>query len=157
MLIQHAEKLSQPLRMRWPCGRRYQIAVHHGFRHLTGCKRSAGHLHLRRAGWITAHLPALHDSGRREDLRSMTNGRNGLVLPGEVADHLQHLWIKPQVFRSAAPRQHKAVIIFWPDFGKSRVQSEVVPALLGVGLVAFEVDQTYTEKRGHNFTLNATF
>ena len=60
----------------------------------------------------------------------------GLV---EVAHDLQHPCIQPQIPRRAPTGNHQSVVGRGLDRVEVRVQNEVMPALLCVGLVAFKV------------------
>ena len=69
----------------------------------------------------------------------MADRRDGLVLLGEMPDQAQHSLIQPEILRSPSTRQYQPVIVFLTNLRKRRIQREIVPPLLRVGLVALEV------------------
>ncbi len=69
----------------------------------------------------------------------MTDGRNRFIGIREMAHHLQHARVEPKVLRRPASRNYERVVIFGPHIVEGRVESEVVAALLAVGLIALEI------------------
>ena len=69
----------------------------------------------------------------------MADRRDGFVLGEEVAHGAQQRLVQPQVLRRAAAGNHQGVIALGPHVGEGGVEGEVVPPLLRVRLIAFEV------------------
>src|SRR5204863_2057229 len=55
------------------------------------------------------------------------------------ANDFEDARIQANVFRRAAAGDDKGVVVFGPDLVEGSVESEIVAALLGVGLIAFEI------------------
>jgi hypothetical protein len=69
----------------------------------------------------------------------MAEGCDWFVRLRKVADDSQHLRVQADVFRGPPAGDHQRVVLLGADLLKSRVQSEVVPRLLAVGLVPLKV------------------
>ena len=69
----------------------------------------------------------------------MTDGRDGFISLREVVHEFDDARDEADVLRSAAAGQYECVVIFWLDLVKRGVESEIVAALFGVGLIAFEI------------------
>src|SRR5215207_11076551 len=69
----------------------------------------------------------------------MADGRNRLVLGRERSNESDDARVKPEVFRRTTAREHQRMVVRGLDFGEGGIQGEVMPGLLGIGLVALEV------------------
>ena len=91
------------------------------------------------AGRICRDDAAADHVRRREDLGGVADGGDGLVRLGELPDAIDDLLVEPQVLGRPAAGDEQRIVISETDVVEGRVEREVVPALLGVGLVAFEI------------------
>ena len=69
----------------------------------------------------------------------MADGGDGLVDGGELPHQLDHAIVQAQVFGRPAADNDQGIVVGLSNLGKARVERKVVPRLLGVSLVAFEV------------------
>ena len=107
--------------------------------HGEGFIRSAGRRNLRRNRRVaTARLAAEHIR-RGQHLRRVTDGGDGLAGLREMTHDFQHARVEAEVFRRAAARNYKAVVVFGAHLIKRRIQGEIVTPFLTVGLVALEI------------------
>src|SRR5690606_6593729 len=136
---QQLEKARQPGWMSWPCRSRHQIAF--GMRLIDRDIHvlATGQLHLRRAGGISTAPTSLQHTGGGQQLRTMTDRRNRLFRLVECAHQRQYLLVQSQILGRTAAGNHQRVVILGAYRGKIEIQRKVVPRLLAVGLVAFEI------------------
>src|SRR6266403_5022658 len=133
------KEFSEPGRMRGPGRRGDEVAVGDGFGHGEIDVRAAGLCDIgANRGVRTALLP-LQYAGGSENLRGVTNRRDGLVGLGKVANDFYDSRIQTDVFGCAAARENERVIFFRLNLLKCGVQREIVPSLFGVGLIPFEI------------------
>lgn len=66
----------------------------------------------------------------------MADGGHHLARLGEVPDQLQHLLVQAQVLGGPPPGHYQGVVALRRNAGKVDSEAEVVPGLLGEGLVA---------------------
>src|SRR6266404_1845559 len=64
---------------------------------------------------------------------------DGFVRLGEVANDFDDARVEANVFGSAAAGEDEGVVVFGRDVIERGVESEIVAALFGVGLVALEI------------------
>src|SRR5690606_23990924 len=76
---------------------------------------------------------------RREYLRAVAYGRDGLAGLVELPHDLQDTVVQAQVFRRPAPGDDEPVVRIGIGLLEIVVQREIVPALFAVGLRAFEI------------------
>src|ERR1700758_5555842 len=125
--------------MCWPCGSGHQVSVNHSLIH--------GHLNISstrcgnvgRYRRITAAAASFESTSRRQQLRGVTDGGNGLARFREVPHQFEHHGVEPQIFWSTPTGKDERVITLGRHFVEGCVQSEVVSTLLAVGLITFEV------------------
>src|SRR6267142_2854385 len=133
------KKFREPGRMRGPGRRSDEVAVGDGIGHGEIDVDAAGLGDVGADGGIGAALfPLKHASGG-EDLRGMTDGGNRLAPFGKVANDFDDTRIEANVFRRPSTWKDEGVILFSLDLVESGVESKIVSALFGVGLVAFEI------------------
>src|SRR5712692_6759280 len=133
------KKFREPGRMRGPGRSGNEVALGDGFGHGKVDVRAAGLRDVGANGGIrTAPLPFQY-AGGSQNLRRVTDRGDGFVGLGKVADDLNDTRIEANVFRSAPARENERVILFRLDLVKCGVQREIVAALLGVGLIPFEI------------------
>jgi len=69
----------------------------------------------------------------------VADGRDGLVLFEEVPHDIEQAVVEPEILRRPPTRDHERVVRVGLDLLEIRVQREIVPALLAVRLISFEV------------------
>jgi hypothetical protein len=89
-------------------------------------------------GPLSASLFALQNAGRRQNLLAVADGGHHLARLGEVPDQLQHLFVQAQVLGGPPPGHYQGVVALCRNAAKVGGEAEVVPGLLGVGLVALQ-------------------
>ncbi len=136
---QDGKELRQPGGVRRPGRRGHQVAVGVGLVDRDVGVLAAGKAHFRRTGRVGRAGPAFQHAGCGQQLSAVADCGDRLVGAGEVTHDLQHAFVQAQVFRSPPARDDQAVVGRRIDIGKARVEREVMPAFLGIGLVAFEV------------------
>src|ERR1035441_4860083 len=125
--------------MRGPgrCG--YEHSTGECLIHGKGLIRAAGGSNLRGDGRVATARLALEHIRRGQDLRGMTDGGDGLAGRREMAHDFEYARDEAEVFRRPATRNHQPVVGFGAYLIEGRIQSEIVTALLTVGLVALEI------------------
>ena len=106
-----------------------------------------GDFHIRAAdsadfwgdGGVGGDTAMFQDVGGGQDLEAVANGGDGFGKGKEVPDDFQNALVEPQIFRGAAAWDDEGIILGQVDVVERGGQGEVVPWLLGVGLIAFEV------------------
>ncbi|MNG07587.1 hypothetical protein D3C84_908960 [compost metagenome] len=116
-----------------------QVALDVGLVHGNLHVAATGQLHFRPAGRVGAAFAAVEHTGGGQQLGAMAHRGDRLVGRIEGLHQGQHLGIQAQVFRGAAAGNQQGVVSVGPDLAEVEVQGEVVPWLLTVGLVAFEI------------------
>jgi len=66
----------------------------------------------------------------------VTDGGDRLVGLGEIAHHVEDLFVEAQILRSASAGNDESVVLIDLDVGKGGIQNKVVPGLFGVGLIS---------------------
>ena len=125
--------------MRGPGRRGDQVAVGDGFRHGQVDVRAASLADVGTNGGIGTALFPFEDSRGGEDLRGVADGCDGFVGLGVVVDDFDHAWDEADVFGGTTAGENQGVVVFGPDLVERAIESEIVAALFGVGLVAFEI------------------
>ena len=69
----------------------------------------------------------------------MADSCDGLVVLHKVPHNLKHARVQSEIFRRSTTRQDQSIIFGRINIVKGRVERKVVPALLGIGLVALKV------------------
>src|SRR5579863_5055325 len=125
--------------MGWPGGAGDQVAVGDGVGHFYWGVGGAGVFDFWSAGGIGAEAFAFDDAGGGENLRAVAERGDGFIVFGEMADEFEDFGIEAQIFGGAATGDYQRVVGFGMDFGEGGVEREIVAALFGVGLIAFEI------------------
>src|SRR5882724_2720934 len=125
--------------MRGPGCRGDEIAVGDGFGHGEIDVGTAGLCDVWADGRIGAALLPFQDTSRGEDLRGVTDRRDGFVGLGKVVNDFDDTRIEANIFGCAATGEDESVVLFGLDLVERGVESEIVTALFGVGLLAFEI------------------
>jgi hypothetical protein len=81
----------------------------------------------------------LEDSRDGKNLRRVADGGERFVGFRKVVDNLDDPRVEAKVFDRATAGDHERVVVFGFDLIESGVQREIMTALLGVRLVAFEI------------------
>src|SRR5258708_17657849 len=116
-----------------------EVAVGDGFGHGEIDVGAAGLSDVRANGRVGAALFTSDDICSGKDLCGMTDGGDGLVSFGKVMNDFDDARVEAEVFGCTAAGDDEGVIVFGLDLVKSGVESEIVAALFGVGLVALEI------------------
>ena len=88
---------------------------------------------------ISAALATGEESCRREQLRSMADGRDWEMFLAEVADERKDLRIEPQVLRRATSGEDERIVLCWIESLKILRNPHAMPWFFAVRLVSFEV------------------
>src|SRR5882724_5064207 len=125
--------------MRGPGWRGDEIAVGNGFGHGeidvgTACLCDVG-----TDGRIGAALLPFQDACCGKDLRGVADGGNRLIGLGKVVNDFDDTRIEANIFGCAATGEDESVVLFGLDLVERGVESEIVTALFGVGLIPFEI------------------
>src|SRR6267378_8611096 len=116
-----------------------EVAVNDGFGHGEIYVGATGLGDVGADGGIGAALFASNNIRSGEDLSGVTDGSDGFVRLGEVANDFDDARVEANVFGSAAAGEDEGVVVFGRDVIERGVESEIVAALFGVGLVALEI------------------
>src|SRR6267142_3269677 len=125
--------------MRGPGWRGDEIAVGDGFGHGEIDVGTAGLCAVGTDGRLDAALLPFPDACCGKDLRGVADGGNRLIGLGKVVNDFDDTRIEANIFGCAATGEDESVVLFGLDLVERGVESEIVTALFGVGLVAFEV------------------
>src|SRR4029453_17743097 len=88
--------------------------------------------------WIGIDPAALNHAGGGEYLRTMADGRDGLVAVGELSDQLDDPRIHSKILRGPSAGNRERVVVPFSDVPKRRVQDEVVSGLFRVRRITSE-------------------
>ena len=136
---EHVQELGEPGGMCRPGRGSHQVAIHVGLVDADVHVLPAGARHVRPHGRVRRAAFPLENACRRQDLRSVTDGGEGLVRLGKVADDLQDILVQTNVLRRSATRNDQGVIGLGLYIGEGGVEGEVVTRLFAVGLIPLEV------------------
>jgi len=121
----HVQELGKPGGMRRPGRGGHQVAIHVGLINADVHVLPARARHVRPHGRVRRTALPLENTCRRQDLRAMTYGCEGLVRLGEVADDLQEILVQTDVLRRSATGDDQGVIGLGPYIGEGCVEGEV--------------------------------
>jgi hypothetical protein len=116
-----------------------EVTVHEGVGHGQTYVGAASESNVWTGGRVCAALLSLEDVGDRQNLRGVADRGEWLVGFREMMDDFDDSGVEAKVFGRAAARDDEGVIVFRLDVVKGGVESEIVAALLCVGLIAFEI------------------
>src|SRR5215217_6895231 len=136
---QSSQEQREPLRVRRPSKARHEIAIPNGPVRWRVDVLAAREAHFRRTGRIARYPPTADHIRGRQDLDRMADGRNRLVLGRKLSNESDDARVKPEVFWRTTAREHQRIVVLRIGISKGRIQSEGVPWLFGVGLIALEV------------------
>ena len=139
MCAEDAEELGEPGVERRPSRASDEVAVHEGFIHREADVRAAAKRNVRASGGIGAALSTLKDSRDSENLRRVANRRERFIGFRKVVNDLDDPRIEAKIFDRAAAGNHQGVVVFRLDLVERGVERKIVPALLGIRLIAFEI------------------
>src|SRR6267143_6538216 len=116
-----------------------EVAVNDGFGHGEIDVGASGLGDVGADRRIGAAFFASNNIGGGEDLSCVADGGDWSVRLGEVANDFDDSRVEANVFGSAATGEDEGVVVFGVDLVERGVESEIVAALFGVGLVALEI------------------
>jgi hypothetical protein len=122
-----------------PTGCCDQVAVDERIGHREADEGATAEGYLGACGWIGVALFAIEHTSDGKNLRSMADCRKRLIGLGKVMDDFDDAGIEAEVLRRAPAWDHERVIRFGFDLIEGGVELEIVAALFGVGLIAFEI------------------
>src|SRR5882672_10443230 len=133
------KKFGDPGRMRGPGRRSDEVAVGDGFGHGKIGVRAAGLCDVGANGGIGTALLPFQYAGGSENLSGVTDRGDGFIGLGKMANEFDDTRIEANVFGCAAAGENQGVVVFGFDLVESGVESEIVTALFGIGLIPFEI------------------
>ena len=122
-----------------PGGRGHEVAIDDGLVCRNLLVGAAGKIDIGTHGGIGRGGVALEHAGGGEDLRAVADRGDGLAVGEELAHDLEHARIEADVLRSAPAGDVEAGVVLGIDSIEISREGEVVPAELGIGLLAEEV------------------
>ena len=125
--------------MRGPGWSGDEVAVNDGFGHGEIDVGASGLGDVGADCRIGAAFFASNDICSGKDLSGVADGSDGFIRLGEVASDFDDARVEANVFGSAATGEDEGVVVFGVDLIERGVESEIVAALFGVGLVALEI------------------